>query len=161
MKKNSFGFTLIELLVAITIGLLVVGFGTVAINNFYQNQKVETTSQELLSDLILARNYAITNQFPPNSTRDTDRVSAVINTEGLMTIGTQTSGNVDTGYTFFSNDITPNDVVVTILSSFGNGVVKFSVTDGRSIGGSASIIINNGSATKNIKIDESGLIYEQ
>lgn len=153
--KNKFGFTLVELLIAITIGMLVVGFGLVSLNNFYQQQKVETVSQELLSNLILARNYAVTNQFPAGSSSDTDRVAVTIDSEGLITAGTQTSGNQDTGDTFFSKDISSDDV-----SIIPNNVIKFSVTDGRSIGGTVSIIIS-GNTTKEIRIDESGLIYEK
>jgi len=155
------GFTLIELLVAITIGLLVVGFGSVSLNNFYENQKVESTRQELVSNLRLARNYAITNQIPTNSSADTDRVAVSITDVGLMTVGTQTSGNNDAGYTFFSKDITPKGVGVTFYGPNVTDTIRFSVTDGRSIGGTASIIINGVGTTKNIKIDESGLIYEK
>jgi len=155
------GFTLIELLVAITIGMLVVGFGTVSLNNFYESQKVESTRQELISNLRLARNYAITNQFPSDSSADTDRVAVLIDDNGLMTVGTQTSGNVDTGYTFFSKDATPKGVGVTFYGPNETNIIRFSVTDGRSIGGTASIIINGVNINKNIKVDESGLIYEE
>ena len=154
------GFTLIELLVAITIGMLVVGFGSVALNNFYEGQKVESTKQEIMSNLRLARNYAITNQFPSDSSSDTDRVAVLIDGNGLMTIGTQTSGDVDK-YNFFSKDITPKGVGVTFYGPNGTNIIRFSVTDGRSIGGTAGIIINGVNATKNIKVDESGLIYEE
>lgn len=155
------GFTLIELIVAITIVMLVVGFGTVSLNNFFENQKVESTRQELIANLRLARNYAITNQFPINSSADTDRVAVSIDNAGLMTVGTQTSGNNDTGYTFFSKDITPKGVGVTFYGPGGTDKIRFSVTDGRSIGGTASIVINGVNTTKNIRIDESGLIYEK
>lgn len=155
------GFTLIELLVAITIGMLVVGFGSVSLNNFYENQKVDVVKQELISNLRLARSYAITNQFPSDSSADTDRVAVLIDDNGLMTVGTQTSGNVDTGYTFFSKDVTPKGVGVTFYGPNETNIIRFSVTDGRSIGGTASIIINGVNINKNIKVDESGLIYEE
>jgi len=159
------GFTLIELLVAITIGMLVMGLGIVFLNNFYENQKVESTRQELMANLRLARNYAITNQFPTDSSADTDRVAVSIDNAGLMIIGTQISGNIgnDTTvkYNFFSKDITPKGVGVTFYGSGGTKIIRFSVTDGRLIGGTASIIINGVNTTKNIKIDESGLIYEK
>jgi len=161
---KNFGFTLIELLIAITIGLLVVGFGAVSLNSFYQQQKVESVSQELLSDLILARNYAITNQIPTGSSADTDRVTVTIDNTGLMIIKTQKKDDSDgnDSHTFFSKDITTEGVGITVISSYGNNIAaKFSVTDGRSIGGTASIIITGGSTTENIKIDESGLIYEE
>ena len=155
------GFTLIELMVAITIGMLVVSFGSVSLNNFYENQKVESTKQELIANLRLARNYAITNQFPTDSSTDTDRVAVSITDAGLMTVGTQTSGNVGTGYNFFSKDITPKGVGVTFYGPNLTNIIRFSITDGRSIGGTASIIINGVNITKNVKVDESGLIYEE
>lgn len=159
MKKN--GFTLVELMVSIAIGVLVVGFGAVSLNNFYQQQKVESVSQELLSDLILARNYAVTNQIPGDSPVNTDRVTVTIDSNGLMVIKTQKKDDSDAGYTFFSKDITPEGVGITLVSSYGNNIVaKFSVTNGRSIGGTATITIGGGTA-KSIKIDESGLIYEE
>lgn len=160
MRWSDGGFTLIELLIAITIGMLLVGFGSVTLNDFYEKQKVESTSQELLSNLRLARNYAITNQLPTDSPADTDRIAVIINA-GLMVIGTQTSGNIGTGYTFFSKNITSKGVGVTFYGPNGTNIIRFSVTDGRSIGGTASIIVSGVGTTKNIKIDESGLIYEK
>jgi prepilin-type N-terminal cleavage/methylation domain-containing protein len=157
MKKNSFGFTLIELLIAITIGMLVVGFGTVSLNNFFENQKVELTRQELMANLRFARNYAATNQF----TDDGNRLSVTINNDGLMEMKSYKEDDITYVETIFSKDITPKNIGVTFLSSFLSGAIKFSVTDGRSIGGTASIIINGANTTKIIKIDESGLIYEE
>lgn len=165
MKDKSFGFTLVELLVTMVIGLLVLGFGAVFLNNFYDRQKVVSVGQELLSELMLARNYAVTNQFPSGSSSDTDRVAVMINNDGLLVIGTQTTGSVgnDTNvkYTFFSKDIVPKGVGVTFRGPDGVGVIRFSITDGRLIGGTASVVINGVGTTKNIKIDESGLIYEK
>lgn len=155
------GFTLIELLVAITIGMLVVGFGSVSLNNFFENQKVVSTRQELISNLRLVRSYAITNQIPTDSSVDTDRVAVSIDINGLITVGTQTSDNNDTDYTFFSKDVVPKGVGVTFYGPNGTDIIRFSVTDGRSIGGTVSIIINGANTTKIIKVDESGLIYEE
>ncbi len=154
--KNRRGFTLIELMVAITIGILVVGLGSMALNSFNEKQKVEMVRQELLANLRLARNYAITNQLPVESSADTDRVVVDIDSTGLMTVGTQTSGNVYTGYTFFSKDITPNNVSITVDKN-----IKFTITDGRSIDGVINIGISGQGAIKNIKIDDSELIYEE
>jgi len=160
--KHKVGFTLVELLIAITIGMVLVGFGSMSLSGFYEKQKVKSTSQELLSDLRLARNYALTNQFPTDSSADTDRVAVFIDNNGFMVAGTQTSGNYDTGNTFFSKDITPKGVGVTFRGPDGTSIIRFSVTDGRLIGGTASITINNGvGVTRVIKIDESGLIYEK
>lgn len=155
-QDKQFGFTLIELLVAITIGILVVGVGSIALNDFNEKQKVEAAKEELLANLRLARNYAITNQIPTNSPSDTDRIAITIDSNGLMTVGTQNSGNINTGYTFFSKDVTPNNIFITKDKD-----IKFTVTNGRSINGVINVGISGNSVVKNIKIDESGLIYEQ
>jgi len=147
MKKQA--FTLIELMVAITIGMLVVGFGSVALNDFNEKQKVEAVKQELLADLRLARNYAVTNQLPEGG----NRVTVIIDSDGLTTIESQDINN-NFVENFSSKDITPKGV------SISAPVIRFSVTDGRSIDGAVNIGIS-GVVIKNIKIDGSGLIYEE
>jgi len=149
--KNKFGFTLIELLIAMTVGILVVGFGTVALNNFNEQQKVEMAKEELLANLRLARNYATTNQL----TNGGDRIVVVVNTDGVIEAITQNDSNNDIGTSFFSKDITPDGI------SINAPIIRFSGTEGRSIGGTLSISISGSNLTKSIKIDESGLIYEQ
>ena len=151
------GFTLIELMVAITIGMLVVGFGSVSLNNFYENQKVESTKQELIANLRLARNYAATNQF----TDDGNRLFVTINSDGLMEMKSYKEDNTSYIETIFSKDVTPKGVGVTFYGPNLTNIIRFSITDGRSIGGTASIIINGVNITKNVKVDESGLIYEE
>lgn len=154
--KKKLGFTLIELLVAMTLGLLIVGFGAVSLNQFNEKQKVKTVTEELIAELKMARNYAVTNQLPTGLRSDIDRVAVVINSDGLVTVGAQTSGNENIGGTFFSKDITPKNVLISADKD-----IIFSVTDGRSINGTTSIIINGVDSTKNIMINESGLIYEK
>jgi prepilin-type N-terminal cleavage/methylation domain-containing protein len=149
------GFTLIELLVAISVGMVLVGFGSVSLNNFNQNQKVESVKEELLSNLKLARNYAVTNQLPDDSPVDTDRIAVEIDIDGLMIIKTEKNDGTDAGHTFFSKDITPKGVVITAP------IIRFSINNGRSIDGFLTIPIEAESAnTRIINIAESGLIYE-
>lgn len=160
MKKNL-GFTLIELIIAIAIGMLVVGFGSVALNESNEKQKVEAVRQELLANLRLARNYATTEQFPDDTPEGTDRVTINIDNNGLMVakaqwLNKQTQEVADTGYVFYSRDITPKGIIINAPE------IKFSVTNGRSIGGTANVSVTGEDGTvKNIKIDESGLIYEE
>ena len=145
------GFTLIELLISMTIGMLVIGFGSMALNNFNEQQKVEIAKQELLANLRLARNYATTNQLANGG----DRIVVTIDTDGIIGAITQDKDNYDVGISFFSKDITPDGVNVSA------SVISFSATEGRSIGGTLNIGVSGSSSVKNIKIDESGLIYEQ
>ncbi len=135
-----------------TIGMLVVGFGSMALNNFNEQQKVEIAKQELLANLRLARNYATTNQLASGG----DRIAVTISAGGIIEAITQYE-NSDIGDSFFSKDITPEGVNIS------QAVIEFSITDGRSIGGTLSIAVSGigGSLVKNIKIDESGLIYEE
>lgn len=157
MKKN--GFTLIELLISITIGMLVIGFGSVALNNFNEQQKVDAVKQEVLADLRLARNYAITEQFNEDVPANTDRVIVTIN-NGTMVVKSQKGDTSDShDQTFFSKNISSKNVSVVV-----NGNIQFSVTEGRSIGGKVEIVIEgdvSDSGSKTIKIDDSGLIYEE
>ncbi|MDD4784934.1 MAG: prepilin-type N-terminal cleavage/methylation domain-containing protein [Candidatus Shapirobacteria bacterium] len=161
MKNDNFGFTLIELLVAITIGIVMVGLGSVALNSFNDQQKVDTTKQELLANLRLARNYAITNQLPSGG----NRVQVTIDGSGVMTIQSRDAGNTG-AVILFSKDITPDGVTATISPT----TIRFSVSDGRSfnlsgttlIGTTATaLVVGDVGTSKLIKIDESGLIYEE
>ncbi|MDD2225094.1 MAG: prepilin-type N-terminal cleavage/methylation domain-containing protein [Candidatus Shapirobacteria bacterium] len=150
--KNNFGFTLIELIVAITIGMLVVGFGSVSLNNFFENQKVESIKQELMSNLRFARNYAATNQFASNG----NSLLVIINNDGLMTSKSYKKDGTLIGIVSTKN-IGQKGVSIAVDKS-----IKFSVTDGRSINGVVVVTITGSSGmTKKIKIDESGLIYEE
>ena len=151
-KGGIFGFTLIELLIAITIGMLMIGLGSVTLNNFNENQKLESTRKELISNLRLARNYAVTNQLKEGG----DRSSVKINLDGTVTIITQTDANVDIDPAFFSKDITPKNIWIKLDND-----IRFSVTDGRSINGIVNVGVSGNNSVKNIKIDESGLIYEE
>lgn len=153
MKKKT-GFTLIELLVAITIGILVVGFGSVALNDFNEQQKVKAVKQELIANLRLARNYAITNQLGNNATK----VVVSITSDGILTIKDYPTSKI-----FFDKDITPNGIII------GASTIYFSVNDGRSVTNATPLVGNTvtisvtgtDGVAENIKIDESGTIYEE
>lgn len=162
------GFTLIELLISITIGMLMVGIGTVSINNFYEKQKINSISEELVSNLKIAQNYAKTNQLTNHLTNEDDKKRADLDrvtvslTDGLLVFGVQTTGDTDIGESFFSKKIIPDGVNVAFSNSFGGNVlVKFSVSEGRSIGGTSTVSIGSDDRLKKIIIEESGLIYEE
>lgn len=159
-KKNNFGFTLIELLVAITIGMLVVGVGSVSLNKFNEQQKIEAARQEILANLRLARNYAITEQFDENVPANTDRIIVTIINGTMMAKSQKGDSPLPGDKTFFSKEINLKNISVTI-----NKPIKFSVTDGRSIDGEVLITVKGNDSSDNISkiinIDNSGLIYEQ
>ena len=148
MKQKN-GFTLIELIVAIAIAMMIVGFGSVALNDFNEKQKISGAVKEIVSNLRLARNYAVTNQLSSGA----DVIQVDINGNGLFEIK-------DTGKTFLQNNFIPKGIKVTI-----DNPINFSVTDGRLTGltmGTNEVNIGvSGVEIRNIRIDESGLIYEK
>lgn len=152
--KNKNAFTLVELLVAVTIGILVVGFGSVALNDFNEKQKVESTRQELLANLRLARNYAITNQLG-GATKSV----VILAQDGNITIKNDSDTKI-----FLNKDISPKGITISSPTN-----IYFSVSDGRSVTSAtplvgANVVINvigDDGTTKKINIDESGLIYEE
>jgi len=116
------------------------------VKDFNGNQKLESAKEEILANLRLARNYAMTNQLSIGAT------GVVFNlNNGVVMIK-------DTGKTFLSKTIFTSEIKATIGSS-----IIFSVTDGRSLNGDVGITLasNLTTSTKNILIQKSGNIYEQ
>jgi len=145
-KNNNFGFTLIELIVALAILMLLSNMGLNMVKDFNAKQKLESAKEEILANLRVARNYAITNQLSVGAT------GVVFNlNNGAVTIS-------DTGQTFLSKTIFTSEIVATIVGS----PIVFSVTDGRSLNGNIGITLvsNPSTTTKNILIQSSGNIYE-
>lgn len=147
MKNNNFGFTLIELIVALAILMLLSNMGLNMVKDFNGKQKLESAKEEILANLRVARNYAITNQLSPGAT------GAIFNlNNGVVTIS-------DTGQTFLSKTIFNSEIAVTTIGS----QIVFSVTDGRSINGDVGITLFSlpTNTSKNILIQSSGNIYEK
>ncbi len=166
MKKRN-GFTLIELLVAITIGGVLIGLGSVSLNKFNEQQKVEAVKNEVLSNLRLARNYAVTNQLPSGTDKSTVTMDSL--SEGFIHIRAQNpDGSPHATFSPLYKDVTPKGVKVVFKTSESSdpNTIKFSITDGRlidnmSVGVTAVITITGGGVPeKKINIDKSGLIHE-
>jgi type II secretory pathway pseudopilin PulG len=118
-----YGFTLIELLISIVISILLIGGGIVSINRFSSTQKLDSAKDELISDLRLARNYAITGQRPFGYTDNLAYVGVNITTKGRMKI----FANSDVGSTYFSKLISPSGIGVSMTTS----ILAFSAYDGK------------------------------
>ena len=148
------GFTLIELIVSLSILMLLSTMGVSMIKDFNGTQKLESAKEEVLANLRLARNYAVTNQLPSGA----DRVLFSLNSTGDLIIKPQNSSG-DIGSTFLSKDLFTSDIGATFI---GSNIV-FSVTDGRSINGDVGITLVSPLTTnkKNILIQLSGNIYEK
>jgi len=126
--------------------MLLSSVGINMVKDFNGNQKLESAKEEILANLRLARNYAMTNQLSIGAT------GVVFNlNNGVVMIK-------DTGKTFLSKTIFTSEIKATIGSS-----IIFSVTDGRSLNGDVGITLasNLTTSTKNILIQKSGNIYEQ
>lgn len=155
MKK---GFTLIELMVSITIMMLLIGIGTVALNSFNARQKVEATKGELISNLKLARNYATTMQLPDGVNGNLKYVQVDLASDGKINVVT------DVGGTYFSKDISPVGVNIGITYPVDNNYIRFASYKGNSLAGDITININtdeDASYSKKILINSSGLINEE
>ncbi len=148
------GFTLIELIVSLSIIMLLSTMGVSMIKDFNGTQKLESAKEEVLANLRLARNYAVTNQLPSGA----DRVLFSLNSAGDLIIKPQNSGG-DVGSTFLSKDLFTSDIGATFV---GSNIV-FSVADGRSVNGNVGITLVSPLTTskKNILIESSGNIYEK
>ena len=157
MKK---GLSLVELLVVVAITLLLSGGALVYINDFNAKQKMELTRKELVSNLRLARSYALTNQMPEAGSLEYVEVSVA--EDGV--IEALVNG---VGTSYFSHDVSPTGVSV----SLGVAVLRFSAYDGKRVEDSgpvgvddlAQIIISSAEvgSTLVIEVESSGLINEK
>lgn len=166
------GFTLIELMIVVVIVILLTGGGIVYLNRFNAVQKVETTKDQLITNLRSARNYAITRQLPQGAETGEDintlkYISAGLN-NGILTVKFN-----DVGTSYFSKQIAPSGVGVSI-----SGNLWFAAADGKlvkeeDVGGSivpvgvgesiTSIFITTGEVGESrvVEINASGLINEK
>jgi len=137
------GFTLVELMVTVVIMIVLVSIGTAAINNFTQSKKLETVSDELMTQIKLARNMAITTQLPTGVTGDFSFVDVGVSGDFTVT-GRSIRKNPSTGVlttigTYFSKKIeNTNGLTITSnLPSFG-----FSLANGRLVNATSGAFIN-------------------
>lgn len=59
VRRTQGGFTLIEMLVTVTVLAVMLGVGVPSFRNFVAGQKVKTTSQDLMTALVIARSEAV------------------------------------------------------------------------------------------------------
>jgi len=160
-------FSLIELLVAVSVMLLLAGGAFVYINDFGIKQKMGSTGKEIVSNLRLARNYALTGQRPGDD--DLDYVEVQVGADGLM----EAWSNGDVGSSYYSVDISPIGIGISVvpdeslffgayggkmLKDDGGTLIPFSVDE------SVKIIIGSSEdvgETKVIEIKSSGMINEK
>lgn len=161
--KDNFrkGFTLIEMMVALVIITLLIGGGVVYINNSNTLQKSQGAQEELISDLRLARNYAVTNQTPKNFDGILNYVKVTITDGGtkLNVLANENEG------TYFSKQIS-SGVTINMTNE-----LRFSVYEGKlvdiymspvGIGETPVFVTNVGmgmSYVKRVYVTTSGMVY--
>lgn len=173
MKKTAQrnGFSLVELIITVVIMIVLVSIGTAAINNFTQSKKLETVSDELMTQIKLARNMAITTQLPIGITGDFSFVDVGVSGDFTVT-GRSIRRNPSTGAlttvgTYFSKKIenTNGLTITSSLPSFGFSLANgrlVSATDGTFINGPATFTLRvTGVATTRVfSINNLGLFNE-
>ena len=155
----SRGFTLIEMLIVLTIIGLITGGGVLYLNRSNAVQKIDTSKQELLSNLRFSRNLAITNQKPSGFAGNLTQVAVSLGANGVMSAWPNTVG---VGQSYFSKDITPDGITLTLSS----GTIGFSAYEGRFLGVGNTVVITISSSEltssddKQLIINQSGLIND-
>lgn len=152
------------MMVVVAIVMILTGTGAVALNNFNNNQKLEGAKGELIADLKLARNMAITSQLPEGETGTLDYIRITIS-GGMVNLNKIwiNSGGGSNSDQYFSKS---NEVVNDISSSFGFSVENGRLTDGNGNMASSSLCLTlyldeDNSDQKYVEINSSGLIYEK
>lgn len=163
-------FSLIELLVAVSVMMLLSGGAFVYINDFSIKQKMESTRKEVISNLRLVRNYALTGQREDGD--DLDYVEVRIDSDGVM----EAWPNADVGSSYYSRDVSPIGVEISVNpdknlffkayegkmleKDVGGTLVSFPVDVDRVVEITISSSTNVGE-TRVIEVKASGMINEK
>lgn len=169
-RKKLKGFTLVEMMVAIAIILLLTTIGAVSINKFNTGRKVEMARNELMTQIKLAREMAVTNQIPPGGDGDESLlyVRVILNTDIGITAIAYTSDN--RSVTVFSKKIDGVSGVGTSFSGgndfgFWNGTGRLVNSMGAFLSSGIGITVLSSTGETNnrnyIFIEKSGLINER
>ena len=151
------GFTLIELIVAVSVMMVLLGI-SYAISGFTKSRKVMSARNEMATHIKLARNLAITNQLPDETTNlQYVRVT-------ISVVGVAKNGSVFATAPYFSRTIEAKGVTTTIdgglISSFGfDGISgKLTDSDGNLSDTVLTVDVTEGSEKYSIEINSLGVI---
>jgi prepilin-type N-terminal cleavage/methylation domain-containing protein len=184
MKNNKKkGFNLIEVLVAMSIIMLLTGGILIYFNDFNSRQKVEGARIELIGNLKLARNYAVTRQKINNGS-EVEYVYVKIDNNGDPLKGqiTVDDQNQEDGLNYFKKFLSDGKPEVSVELTIDDAEFCFEVYSGKvkkydsvgekcsneNIEGEIKIALSSDALddaktinTKTVVIDSSGLIYEK
>jgi len=157
------GFSLVELMVVVTVIMVLAGMGAVSLSKFNHNQNLDERKEELISDFKLARNMAITNQLPSNVTSGSLKYIRITLNSGIsVSADAILVGSESNPRNYFSK----KNESIRNTASFG-----FSIENGRLMNGNGvfvsspvcfTLYLNEDTNDKKyVKIDTSGLIYEE
>jgi len=157
------GFTLIELIVAVSVMMVLLGIGSYAISGFTKSRKVMSARNEMATHIKLARNLAITNQLPDETT-NLQYVRVTISGMTISVVGVAKNGSVFATAPYFSRTIEAKGVTTTIdgglISSFGfDGISgKLTDSDGNLSDTVLTVDVTEGSEKYSIEINSLGVI---
>jgi len=152
---GNLGFTLVELIVSLVVIMLLAGIGTVSISNFSNSKKVESVTSELIDQIKLARNMAITNQLPPGGGSGLKYVGVTTVTNGTVTASLNNSGT-----NYFSKKVDSGGSGTSVDNrTFGFAVNTGRLTEynGAFINGPVNIGVS-GVVIKTITINDLGVV---
>jgi len=172
MTRIRAGFNLIEVLVAVAIIMLLTGGILVYFNDFNSRQKIEGARIELIGNLKLARNYAVTRQKPEGGANDLEYVYVSVENDIDTNQSKIVAEDQDSNVYFekFLSEGKPEVEVETdvefCFEAYTGEVKQYDEIGGGcqedEIGQNLSIILESEAVgdTKTVIINSSGLVYE-
>jgi Tfp pilus assembly protein PilE len=119
IKNEVRGFSLIELIIVVAIAMLLAGIGAAAVNSFTLSRKIDTVTGELVAQLKLARNMAITNQLPSGTSGNLSYVKVDVANDFTITASAYNKDKTGVG-TFFTKKIEATSGLVLTVSPISN-----------------------------------------
>ena len=120
--QHSKGFTLVELMIVIAITSIVLSIGIPEMQVFIKNDRLVSTSNSLLGDLMLARSKAVEQNLPTilcSTNNQTSCTDGNLEDGWLVGIDEDESGSIETGETLIKiAQAVGSDIQIT--SSFGS-----------------------------------------
>jgi len=150
------------LIVAVSVMMVLLGI-SYAISGFTKSRKVMSARNEMATHIKLARNLAITNQLPDETT-NLQYVRVTISGMTISVVGVAKNGSVFATAPYFSRTIEAKGVTTTIdgglISSFGfDGISgKLTDSDGNLSDTVLTVDVTEGSEKYSIEINSLGVI---